>query len=210
MQFTQRSTSLLLILAGLLLAEPPPPKSKLDMTSLQVDFREGELDVVKNLLESFLKNQGSTATRDEKIFAFKYLGVIYAANANGKEKAESYFNQLLPLAPNIELADMYVSKNIQALFDDVKREYLHTQDYATNFDAFGNPKANAKTGVVVKTDKPKTESTSLQSGSGKSHTWMWWVGGITLAAAGTGAIILATESGSTPSGKAFTGGTGGR
>ncbi len=144
MHLTQSFFYLIVLLTGLFAEAPLVPKSKLDMTSVQVDFREGELDVVKNLLESFLKNQGATATRDEKIFAFKYLGVIYAANANGKEKAESYFNQLLPLAPNIELADMYVSKNIQSIFDEVKREYLHTQDYATNFDAFGNPKAKEK------------------------------------------------------------------
>ncbi len=179
----------ILLAANLHAASVTPADPKLDMKTVQVNFREGELEAVKTLLESFLRKQGASATRDEKIFAYKYLGVIYAANQEERTRAESYFNQLLPLAPNIELADMYVSHNILEIFDKVKREYLHTQDYRAHFDSFGNPKAPEKNGPATK-QAPKTAQVEATS----NNAWVWWtVAGV--ATVGAGAAFWAVESG---------------
>ncbi len=187
-----RSLTLIFLVAGIVLYKPVfAEKGKLDMSSLQVDFREGELDIVKNLLESFLKNQVSTATRDEKIFAYKYLGVIYASNATSRKKAESYFNQLLPLAPNIELTDMFVSKEIQTVFDEVKRDYLHSQDYNSNFDSFGNPKWNG-----ISSKGPQVENPEQNTAKRSPKSWLWWTAGLSVAAVGTGVALWVMEPGS--------------
>lgn len=176
-------------------------KTDLDMKSVQSNFREGELEVVKNLLESFLKHQSTIATRDEKIFAYKYLGVIYASNASDKLKAESYFNQLLPLAPNIELADMYVSQNIQDIFDKVKKDYLHTQEYRSHFDAFGNPIVSDNT--TPKKNGPKKSEKQI---SPSSNSWIWWTTAGVAAIGGAAILLWVIESEQKPSGgKSLTG-----
>ncbi len=195
-----RAALLGLLLCSVVFAEKGlRPDGSLDMSSLRVTFREGELDLVKNILESFLKNEGQTATKDEKIFAYKYLGVIYAANPAERAKAESYFSLLLPLAPNIELVDMYVSDDIQAVFDKVKSQYQHTQEYRAHFDAFGNPLPGSKR--VVANSGPETKPVPAAKPDNSeiepkepSHAWVWWTAGITAAVVGTGAVIWMVEA----------------
>ncbi len=186
-----------MILAILLLAvtgrAAVPPSGKLDMKTIQVNFREGELDAAKTLLESFLRLQGGSATRDEKIFAYKYLGVIYAVDSASEPKAESYFYQLLHLAPNIELADMYVSKSIQGIFDKVKGEFLHTQEYRDHFDAFGNPRNPEKRPPLA---SPAKKSAVVSEPY--NNAWIWWSAGA-VATVGAGVAVWMMESNGTSS-----------
>jgi tetratricopeptide (TPR) repeat protein len=103
-------------------------------------YKEGELDKIRITLEAFLKKNGPGAQTKDKIFAFKYLGVIYAAEPHGYPLAENYFYQLFKLAPNAHISDLYVSAPIQELFE---RSYeLYRKELRDNleFDEFGNPR----------------------------------------------------------------------
>ncbi len=177
----------------------PSPNGKLDMTGLRNTFQDGDLDSVKVILEFFQKKHGSTATRDEKAFTYKYLGVIYAANTATRSKAESYFNLLLPLSPNIELNDLYVPKSIQAIFDNVKNEYLHSQEYNSKFDALGNPKNTGNNNPVAGPTAPARKP-PVAAEPPKKNTWIWWtVGGAATVAVSTGVLLMMSQGTSSSS-----------
>ena len=156
------------------------PNGKLDLPTLQAEYREGELEKVKGVLELYLKEAGESVTRDEQVFVLKYLGVIYASNPDETIRAEAYFNQLLPLAPNMELTDMFASKAIQKIFDEVKRDFTRAQEYNSKYDAFGNPLPGA---APV---------------ASKSHAWIWWTAGLTAVAAGSGTAYVMMQDEKTP------------
>ncbi len=146
------------------------PNGKLDMPTLQDAYKEGKLDEVKENLEVYLKEKGDGAGKGELIFINKYLGLIYAANPNDRSRADSYFSQLLTLAPTFELTDTHVSKDIQDIFDQAKKDFQRAQEYNAHHDAFGNP-----------IEAPKEEAAP---GSKPSHAWVWWTAGLTTVAAG--------------------------
>ena len=177
----------------------PTPDGKLDMTGIRNTFQDGDLDSVRVMLESFQKQHGSTATRDEKAFTYKYLGVIYAAKTSTRAKAESYFNLLLPLSPNIELTDMYVPKGIESIFENVKNEYLHSQEYNSKFDALGNPK-NPVNNTPVANPTPQASKPPIAAEPPKKKDWIWWtVGGAATVAVGTGVVLMMSQGTSSSS-----------
>src|SRR3990172_3693566 len=73
----------------------------LDMAGIKAVYREGDLDAVRENLEHFLRKNGDSATREERIFAYKYLGVVYAAQATARARAETYFSRALDLSPDL-------------------------------------------------------------------------------------------------------------
>ena len=158
---------------------------KLDMPAVQSLYRDGELEKVKIILETYMKEstKGDSLSRGEQIFTYKYLGVIYASNPDERIRAESFFNQLLPLAPNIELNDMFASKAIQKIFVETQKDYLRAQEYNSKYDAFGNPLPGVKGGT--------------ETGS-KSHAWIWWTAGLTAVAAGSGTAYFMMQDEPTP------------
>jgi len=113
----------------------------LDKEAISNAYFEGEFSTVLPPLETYRQNFPASATRDDSIFVYKYLSVIYAADPETKAKAESYMVQLLKLMPTIELIDVYMTDNIQAIFRKVKDEYLGRQEYMQENDQFGRAKA---------------------------------------------------------------------
>ncbi|MEO7778890.1 MAG: hypothetical protein ABIY63_15260, partial [Fibrobacteria bacterium] len=112
---------------------------KLDQPALSKAYRESEWIPVRNALEGYVNHyEASKIDIDERIFAYKYLGVIYASDSLTRTRAESYFNRLLELSPNIEIVDMYASKKIIDFFHEVKRDYLNQVAYSSTYDEFGH------------------------------------------------------------------------
>ena len=82
---------------------------------------------------------------------------------------------------------MYVSKNILTIFDEVKKEYLHSEDYRSRFDDFGNP---------LPPDKSQTgRAANLSNNNHINHKWIWWTAGIATVAVGTGVVVWMVEDG---------------
>jgi hypothetical protein len=80
--------------------------------------------------------------------------------------------QLIKMKPTIELIDLYISDNIEAIFKNVKQSYEQQQKYTRAHDLVGNERKDT-TSVTA----PKTRSTK----------WIWW----TLGGVGTAAIATA-------------------
>lgn len=49
--------------------------------------------------------------------------------------------QLLKLMPAISLIDLYISDQIQSLFNDVKKNFLDQLKYVRDFDSSGRPRS---------------------------------------------------------------------
>lgn len=115
----------------------------LSYSTIKELYKEGEFPKIRTTLESFLKKSGASADVKEKIFAYKYLGVAYAVDPGGYALAETYFYQLLKLAPNTYLSDLYVSSTIQALFEKTKARFIKETAEENAFDEFGNPRTKS-------------------------------------------------------------------
>ncbi len=94
----------------------------LDKPVVSKAYFEGEFWTVINALEAFRKS-GMDSTREDSVYTFKYLSVVYAADPTTRKKAESYMYQLLRMMPTIDLLDLYISDNIESIFKKVKSDY---------------------------------------------------------------------------------------
>jgi len=86
----------------------------------------GDFPNVLNALEHFRKNNPD-ASKEDLIFVYKYLGVVYASDPETKDRAESYMYQLLKLIPAVDLVDMYISDNIESIFRTVKERFYRME-----------------------------------------------------------------------------------
>ncbi len=103
-------------------------------------YKDGEFDKVRTQLETFLKRSDATATRDERILAYKYLGVVYASRPDGAPQAEAYFFRLFDLSPKVTLTELYVSSTVNNLFEKTQERFLKEQRSANAVDELGHPK----------------------------------------------------------------------
>lgn len=148
----------------------------LDKEAISQAYFEGDFDRVRFPLEVYRELFPASATREDSIFVYKYLSVIYAADSTTRHKAEYYMVQLIRLVPTIELVDLYISDNIHAIFKDVKKKYLEQQQYLREHDAFG---------------RPLQDTASVAQPSRK---WIGWtLGGVGTAVLATGAYYLWKE-----------------
>jgi len=169
----------------------------LDKNAISKSYFEGDFHRILPPLEAW-RNSRSPKTREDSIFVYKYLSVIYAADSTTRPRAESYMVQLLKLMPTIELVDMYISDNIEAIFKDVKGKFLDQQQYIRNHDELGRTRQDSAT-VIAKND-----SKTGKLGPAKSNQWIWWtVGGVGLAAAVAGSYYAFHEESSSPTNKSF-------
>lgn len=144
----------------------------LDKEAISHAYFEGDFHRILPPLEAF-RNSRAQKTKDDSIFVFKYLSVIYAADSSTRPKAESYMVQLVKMKPTIELIDLYISDNIEAIFTGVKENYLKQQQYIREHDLIGNKKKDSETPT------PKAVSGKKE----KSSKWIWWTtGGVGVAA----------------------------
>ncbi len=146
----------------------------LDKEAISHAYFEGEFSRVLPPLEAYRQSFPGNAKKEDSIFVYKYLSVIYAADPKTRQKAESYMVQLIKLMPTIELIDLYISDNIESIFKNVKQSYQQQQDYVHGHDEYGRSKKDPEP-----TGKVKAE---------KSTQWIWWTAagvGLTTAIVGT-------------------------
>ena len=154
----------------------------LDKKAISHAYFEGEFSRILPPLETFRQSYPNPS-KDDQIFVYKYLSVIYAADSSTRKKAESYMVQLVKLMPTIELIDLYISDNIQAIFKDVKANFLQQQKYVREHDVYGHPNSMDST------------STSAYKHRKKLHPVFWWtLGGLGVTAAAATTYILLSES----------------
>jgi hypothetical protein len=168
---------------------------RLDRPALTKAYQESEWEQVTKTLEGYLRKKGdSRVSEDERVFAYKYLGVIYAADSLSRSKAESYFTRLLKLSSDVEIVDLYASKRVNDLFAEVKNEHLKRQAYEQRLANRGETMAQPSPTQERPPQKiPVKRQARIEDKNGK---WVWWTVGIAAAAGvGAGAYYLTQSDG---------------
>lgn len=163
-------------------------------------YLEGELERIRVTLETFLKENAGAAQTNDRIFAYKYLGVIYATEPEGYPVAETYFYRLLRLAPNAHLSDLYVSSAVQGLFEKTQERFRKERRDISEYDEFGNPRDKGGAGKGLADNPGKRDSLGSPNAGRptepvpkprvrpdsktKSMVWPWVAGGVAITAIG--------------------------
>jgi DNA polymerase III gamma/tau subunit len=98
----------------------------LDQKKIHQDYEEGNFDAVIKNVEAFLASNKSHS-REDSVFVAKHLAVVYSANPQTREKGKWYMYRLLELLPSAKLVDMYVSDEIDRIFEKVREEFAYRQ-----------------------------------------------------------------------------------
>jgi hypothetical protein len=162
------------------------PDMSLNRAKISKAYFEGDFDTVVEALESFRKVQPNL-TREDKIYVYKYLSVIYAAKPETRAKAESFMYQLLKIMPSIELMDLYISDNIEAIFNSVRLRFEQQQHFTGSDSTPAGTNGKGRPAASFATDpntafptpaKREGKPVKAEKADGKSgHAWIWWTAG---------------------------------
>ena len=156
----------------------------LDKEAIDSVYFGGEIHKIRLPLEAYCHSFPKNSTRDDSIYVYKFLSVLYATDSTKRAKAENYMVQLLKLNPSIELVDMYIPDEIEAIFKNVKASYLKQQQYMREYDRLGNKKQ----GSTSRDSIPRVKTQAVSTPQKAFRTWMWWTAagvGVTTAVVGT-------------------------
>lgn len=100
----------------------------LNLQQIRSQYSDGNLDSVVLFIDSFRAKHTRYSLRDS-VFIAKYLGVVFTANPDSKEKGKYWFYKMLQLAPRENLLDLYVGESVEHTFDKVKEEFIVRRNY---------------------------------------------------------------------------------
>ncbi len=202
---------ILLIFVVLGICQMVSATPNLSVQSVKQLYKDGEFEKVRTQLENFLKKADATATRDERILAYKYLGVVYASKPDGAPQAEAYFFRLLDLSPMVQLTEMYVSSSVNDLFERTQRRFLKEKRVSQSVDELGHPinpsqdqgnpshavtdsMGSANTHHTVVTKRPIRNTSQTNIDSEKKPVKIWpWVLGATIVGGGIGVYVMTSS-----------------
>lgn len=173
-------------------AVPPSPETSLNQKRIHHVYAEGDFDGVIAAIDSFTQ-ANKTFSHADSVFIAKHLAVIYTANPKTREKGKNYMFRLLNLLPSARIVDMFVSDEIDHIFEKVREEYVVRQaslgqDAPTNLES--NRYAADKLGMnAAHGTAPDSEPAAMRK-KGIPHSFYWVAGGVALAAVGGAAIYL--------------------
>jgi hypothetical protein len=180
--------SAILILGLLSLAEPVRAAA-LNQVQVHTAYNEGNFDYVIATLESFIKSN-KTYGQEDSVFIAKHLAVVYSANPATREKGRYYMNRLLELVPSAKLVDMYVSEEIDRIFDKVREEFLTRQR------SFGISQApETLPARPQSTPQPAAPAAPTREPRKKGKGMIWFAGGVGVAVVAGGVAYYALHEG---------------
>lgn len=186
-----------LLLAWLAIQPLAARAASIDQDAIHHAYNEGDFDAVLKLTDPFTNGKG-TYTRADSAFVFKHLAVVYTANPKTREKGKFYMYQLLEMLPSAELVDMYVSDEVDRIFDRVRKEFKMRQgNFGVDTSLISLPdKAPAShpaaaAGPASDPAKPAPEPPNASAEKRRiDPIWYWFAGGAVVAGAGLAAILL--------------------
>jgi hypothetical protein len=99
----------------------PAPAAKLDQKAIHDEYVNGNFETVIGRITAFQKeNPGHS--REDSIFIARHLAVVHAADPKSVEAGKHWMHRLILISPNADLSGMYVSEEIDRIFERVKRE----------------------------------------------------------------------------------------
>lgn len=198
------------------------PANVLNQKSIHDIYNDGDFDKVISTIDVFTK-ANKTYSRADSIFISKHLAVVYSANPKTREKGRYYMYRMLEMMPTAELVDMFVSDEIDRIFEKVRKEFLTRQKgfgvdstqistpqkpgnkTDANADAMASDNKGAPSTVASTTAStaPKstspvsnnTDSKSSHESSFKNQTfWIAAAAGVAIAGATAVFIIMSNDS----------------
>lgn len=147
----------------------------LDTRAIHSQYTEGEFDAVIQALEGFMRRNRAWS-RDDSVFIAKHLAVVYSANPATREKGRYYMHLLLEILPSAKLVGMYVSEEIDRIFEKVREEFADRkgrlgdgdsgrQEAARPLPDSGGGRGARSAPVRVRTSEVKDVNVSVKDGS---------------------------------------------
>jgi len=186
-----------LAVAGARSAPAPAAETQsqtLDQKAIHSKYNEGDFDAVTNMLESF-KKRNKEYSKADSIFIAKHLAVVYSANPTTREKGKYYMNILLELLPSAKLVDMYVSDEIDRIFEKVREEFMTRQaSFGVDTAGIAAPaKAPSTTPPAKPAENVAQQETAAKPSSRRdkdAHVGYWVAGGAAVVAVGVATYFL--------------------
>jgi hypothetical protein len=176
-------------------ANPASSRKPLDQALVRKYYGDGDFDPAVALLEDFQKSHASFS-REESLMVYKYLGVMYCADQDTREKGKTYFYKLLKIDPEAKILDMYVSIVVQDIFKSALDELMGQSGFrsAAREDRLSGPDAKPAQGALPSPKDSDKSSKPAAMSEKKSHAVYWWAGGIAVAAGVAGGYYLYASS----------------
>ena len=159
-------------------------------------YDQGEFQKAIDLLED-QRRKGLWKTKRDSVIGYKYLGVMYCANAATMELGRAYFGQLLRVEPQAKISELYVSYSIEKVFEQV-REEIKTSFPQLFADSLKDSNNKPKTEMITEKSVPPPKEEQISS-SGKSKK-LWYTAAVVGTAAGAatlGYFLFATPESKT-------------
>jgi len=175
-------------------AEPAPiakssaPSSPLDTAKVRALYVDGDFDIAIDQIETSLRTR-SGFSREDSVFMFKHLGVMYAAKYETREKGKRYMLRLLEVEPTARILDMYASDMIYMIFKNIQDEFEASRRTLTRSDSTlgEGPEKGQK-------EKPASQAMTPDQNRKTNSSFVWVGATVAVAAAAAGTwYILAFE-----------------
>ena len=173
----------------------------LDQKTIHDAYNEGDFEKVTKEIDAFNRSN-KTYSRADSIFIAKHLAVVYSANPQSREKGRYFMYRLLEMMPSAELVDMFVSDEIDRIFEKVRKEFLTRQKgFGVDSTQISMPaKAAGSSSTSTASAQPANQGPSKEfieaSKNDKPSFWqsngLLIAGGVGLVVAGTVAYFIAT------------------
>jgi hypothetical protein len=147
-------------------------------------YQNGDFEPVIDVLENFQKRIPEYSFSDS-VFIAKHLAVVYTANPETREKGRYYMMRLLELLPSAKLVDMFVSEEIDRIFEKVREEHV-AKLHGFGLDSLTVPiqdHQDAKGKTLGVNDSISSQMTSWN----RPRTWI--IGGVVGVTLGTAAFL---------------------
>jgi hypothetical protein len=166
----------------------------LDREKVHEMYMNGDFDKVSDVLEEYRKAHDSL-DQDEKIFVYKYLGVIYCSNPKTRPKGEAFLFSLLQLVPTITLLDMYISDAVESIFDRVRERYAQLAiERRRDADNYRTPsKPSVRSGAEPAKAAPEPRPAAQVGTETQSWAWVYWAAGGAAVASAVAVYWLASD-----------------
>ena len=184
-------------------AAAPAPRVDLDSNRVHTLYQDGDFEQAIAILTAAMES-GKIRNHSDSVFVFKHLGVMYAANADTRERGKYYMMQLLTIEPTARIMDMYASDMIYMIFRNIQEEVETSQSKYRRAQAHvdGNrapdphsPPAAADPIQPARPAEPRDDDGK------KSYAWAAWTGAAVVAIGAGVAVYIVTASETQPTKK---------
>ncbi len=167
------------------------PTSGLDVKGIHSTYTEGDFETVIASIDAFTRTH-PTYSKDDSIFIAKHLAVVYTANPRTREIGKNYMFRLLELLPSAKIIDMFVSDEIDRIFERVREEYvIRLTDLGKPVPALDAPETKAE---VPGPSTPGTGNPPAPATRGSAYRTLYWTAG-GAALVGIGVFAYMANSG---------------